>query len=558
MKPFVISTLLGAALLLPSHATTVLEGSWTGSNQDVPANYGSNVAAAVPGISVAAGASGVVGTPDVAVTWSPLGDSGWQTYTSWNGRGDVFQLNGTAASIEFAPKTGTFVEVTSVDLDEWAGGGGVVVDWQLEGPTSGILASGTWTGNTAGIRETVAINETGAVDEVLTLSLTQTGGLQDYLAIDNVTFDQGPRVPEIVSFASDLQYIDGTDLTLSWEIAQSSPTLTVSLDDGSGAVDVTGSTDLGTGLGSIVLSGVTQSTVFTLQLSTGLEQELALLTGESLSLTSDSDLVVGPDFMVTLQWEVSPPGATVTLSDGTGSVDVTSDTDPLTGLGSTSVMVPAPVTDFSIEANASGQSVTKRVLRAAENTAAFSIDSASVVGGQTLTVSWTGAAAGPTDWIGVYRMEDSPGTDFSTQWRYLNGTQSAGAGPVDGSVEFTLPLGDYYVVHMLNDGYEIVGGPLTFSVVEPVEEVIKVVSVVRGNDPVDGEILTLEWESKAGMEYDIYASDTLEGDPVFDWEIVQIALASDGDGTTTFTEDLPEPTPVRRFYRVYEIEAPAP
>lgn len=63
---------------------------------------------------------------------------------------------------------------------------------------------------------------------------------------------------------------------------------------------------------------------------------------------------------------------------------------------------------------------------------------------------------------------------------------------------------------------------------------------------------TLEWNSVPGATYDIYASDTLEGDPEFDWELLSFAYPSEGN-TTTYTETLPEPSPGKRFYVIIDF-----
>jgi hypothetical protein len=107
-------------------------------------------------------------------------------------------------------------------------------------------------------------------------------------------------------------------------------------------------------------------------------------------------------------------------------------------------------------------------------------------------------------------------------------------------------------VLLLNDGYELAQGPLMFSVVEPppVEEPIKVASIVKTANSV-----TLVWESKAGVAYDIYASSTLLGDPLVDWDKVSLALPSDGDDTTDFTETFESAAPNRRFYKIIEVPA---
>jgi hypothetical protein len=319
-------------------------------------------------------------------------------------------------------------------------------------------------------------------------------------------------------------------------------------------LDVTSNTNLMTGEGSIEVSP-TETTTYTLSLVGGNSSDLTILAGEVLSFSTNSSLVLSPDYQTTLSWEVRPIGARlVTVSDGTTAFDVTSDTDPVTGIGSRVFTVPDASTNFVLDVNDSGGTSTVRVLREQASSAAFSIDSTSISSDGTLTVSWTGALAGSTDWIGLYRVGDIPGGPVSTQWNYLNGTRTPGPGPVDGSMQFSgLGEGDYFVAMLLNDGYEIAQGPVIFSVTPaPVDsEVIRVESIVRA-----GNNLTITWDSKAGFEYDIYASNTLEGNPRDDWEIVEFGFPTSGDGTTQYTEDLstlPGGVPMRRFYVIYDF-----
>ena len=86
--------------------------------------------------------------------------------------------------------------------------------------------------------------------------------------------------------------------------------------------------------------------------------------------------------------------------------------------------------------------------------------------------------------------------------------------------------------------------------VAEVEEIIKVTSITKAANAV-----TLVWESKAGVTYDIFASNTLQGDPLVDWDKVSLALPSDGDDTTDFTENFASGAPVRRFYKIREVPA---
>ncbi|WP_054025963.1 Ig-like domain-containing protein [Bacillus sp. FJAT-28004] len=108
-------------------------------------------------------------------------------------------------------------------------------------------------------------------------------------------------------------------------------------------------------------------------------------------------------------------------------------------------------------------------------TAASSIQAVEAAGGQTLTMdklqylkgeaitlSYTGAGASGSDWVGVYKTGDvPPGAGVSLSWGYLK------SGDGKASISNGLAPGKYDALFMLDDGYEIVDRK-TFEVVEHV------------------------------------------------------------------------------------------
>jgi hypothetical protein len=264
------------------------------------------------------------------------------------------------------------------------------------------------------------------------------------------------------------------------------------------------------------------------------------------TFTSSTNFASGSP--VTLSWTLVNPGqvTSLTLSDGV--------LPPVDVFGQTSFEVsPAVNTTYTLNVNNGVDTATRIVMVTGSNNAAFSLDQLVVDLGQPVTVTWAGATANPDSWVGIYSANATPQAQVSTQWNYLNGTRTAGGSVPDGQMSFNLPVGSYFAVLFVDEGYTIEQGPVLFQVVEPVEEVIPVLSVVKS-----GNAVTIEWRSKAGHEYDIYASDTLEGDPTIDWETVEFAWPTAGDGTTTYTETLVDPAPARRFYKIYEFEVAAP
>lgn len=179
----------------PLQAATIVtsNGTWS-TNQQIPAGHGDNVTSIGGGhYTISPGVAGVIGTPDITLDFLANGPAGYETYQSWDGRGNVLQLNATPATINFIPGNGASVLINSVDFDEWAGGGVIATNWTVTGSISGLLASGNWTGTNAGIREVVPMNAQGIAGETLSLTITRTAGNVAYLAIDNISFDQVPE-----------------------------------------------------------------------------------------------------------------------------------------------------------------------------------------------------------------------------------------------------------------------------------------------------------------------------------------------------------------------------
>ncbi len=80
---------------------------------------------------------------------------------------------------------------------------------------------------------------------------------------------------------------------------------------------------------------------------------------------------------------------------------------------------------------------------------------------ETITVSYADGPGNSTDWIGIYYPGQTPaqGTT-SLLWSYTSGTS--------GSVDFTNPglqVGTYEAYFLANDGYTVIEGPISFSVV---------------------------------------------------------------------------------------------
>ena len=186
---------LAAAQGVQATTEITFEG-FTGDNVDISTlpGYGSNVSASNSDYAVSLGATGVLGTPDITLTWGV----GYQTYTAWDGRGNVAQTDfnfGNPITLTLTPSASTGVLITSFNLDEWDGGGVMSVSWDIS-DTSGSLASGTWNKDDPGGRDTVVTGLTLGdvnVGAPVTLSFNLNSGLVSYIALDNLIFDQVPE-----------------------------------------------------------------------------------------------------------------------------------------------------------------------------------------------------------------------------------------------------------------------------------------------------------------------------------------------------------------------------
>jgi phospholipase C len=102
-----------------------------------------------------------------------------------------------------------------------------------------------------------------------------------------------------------------------------------------------------------------------------------------------------------------------------------------------------------------------RIGAARSQQAALSASATAVLRGQTLELTYV-APAGKLDaknWIGIYAPGTSPGKGASALWTYApqaNGTWAVSTSP--------LAVADYNAWYLYRDGYEVLGGPVQFSI----------------------------------------------------------------------------------------------
>ncbi len=113
---------------------------------------------------------------------------------------------------------------------------------------------------------------------------------------------------------------------------------------------------------------------------------------------------------------------------------------------------------------------------AASTTDTITPTATTVYAGQTLTVNFTYASADANlgAWIGLYAPGNTPGNQASSEWNYVNDNSqtepTTGTPVTSGSV--TLPTsglapGNYTLYEFKDDGYDIVGNPVTITIVAP-------------------------------------------------------------------------------------------
>lgn len=152
-------------------------------------------------------------TPNIVLTW-PWGDNGtwgtvseYDTYNDWNGRGAVAQAEivydfDNQLDLLFTPDPDFGVLLNSFELDEWAGGGEITIEWQVL-DVSGVLASGL-VPLVEGDRllvETGLITGQITLGEPVTLRLINANqtGEPWFVALDNLNFDQVADGPACIA-----------------------------------------------------------------------------------------------------------------------------------------------------------------------------------------------------------------------------------------------------------------------------------------------------------------------------------------------------------------------
>jgi len=101
--------------------------------------------------------------------------------------------------------------------------------------------------------------------------------------------------------------------------------------------------------------------------------------------------------------------------------------------------------------------LTDRILVFVSTIPVLSLDKAGYDTGEDIMVSYSNAPGLTNDWIGIYKLNDTPGTIRSTEWCYTSGNT--------GTIYFSgLQSGYYFINYFLLDGYTEAGKRIVFSI----------------------------------------------------------------------------------------------
>ncbi len=151
-------------------------------------------------------------------------------------------------------------------------------------------------------------------------------------------------------------------------------------------------------------------------------------------------------------------------------------------------------------------------------------DQAAYASGSAVTVTFSNGPNLALDWIGIYKVGHTPGSNNSTQWHYCNGTS--------GSFTFNgLADGYYFVQYFLQDGYDTVGAKVFFQVGDQITQLAINKTVYNLN-----ENIIATWTDAPGIIKD-WIGIYHEGD---DPNVDELVSYTYFDGQPEGTMNLPE------------------
>jgi hypothetical protein len=157
--------------------------------------------------------------------------------------------------------------------------------------------------------------------------------------------------------------------------------------------------------------------------------------------------------------------------------------------------------------------LTGRISVFVATTPVLSMNKAGYIAGEEIQVNYSNAPGLINDWIGIYKVNDTPGDIGSTVWSYTSGD--------NGTITFPgLQSGYYFVNYFLNDGYFEIGERIIFSVGSDLAVVNSDKLIYR-----EGEPITIVFENGPGTTKDwigIFRQNAPPGTaPLVDREYIQ-------------------------------------
>ncbi len=199
-RTILLTAVLGAVVAAQA---SILTFDGTGTNGQIPADWGSNIAADGTGFNVSNGA-----TPNVALGWTAESGTAlqrWDFYDTgdWPGVAQMNDFNEqTKYWIEFTPDAGYGVTFDSFVFNDWVGyGPGNDFSWSLYEDAAGgtVIASGSET-TFDGEKLLVNTGMASAYDGTVVFEIVNNqavGGIGDDQSITDITFTQ---IPEPATF----------------------------------------------------------------------------------------------------------------------------------------------------------------------------------------------------------------------------------------------------------------------------------------------------------------------------------------------------------------------
>ncbi|MBN9691110.1 MAG: fibronectin type III domain-containing protein [Verrucomicrobia bacterium] len=138
--------------------------------------------------------------------------------------------------------------------------------------------------------------------------------------------------------------------------------------------------------------------------------------------------------------------------------------------------------------------------------------------GSPVRIQFEDAPGAETDWIGIYRPDDVPGTQGSVQWKYANTT--------NGSREFNgLAKGHYWAAFFINDGYQEISHRLPFTVGKVVSSVSMTSSRIAA-----GEGFAVQFSQARGVVQDRLAVFRQGQSPTTQEPVIARDISGKGSG----------------------------